>query len=101
MKRVITGTCCVVLLFWLASTCHGSDRDWQKILVPMTAQAAQNFKNPPPEYAITLWWFWNGDMSEAAIRRDLVEMRAQGICAVMLWPYHGLTGLEYLSPAWF
>ena len=101
MKRDIACTNCVVLLVWLASSAHGSDRPWQKILVPPTAQVAQDFQNPPPEYGITMWWFWKGDMSETNIRRDLVEMHSRGIRAVMLWPYYGLTGLEYLSPAWF
>ena len=101
MKREIVWTCCVVLLAWLASSARGADRDWQKLVVPTAAQAAGDFANPPPEYGITMWWFWNGEMSEANIRRDLAEMRSRGIRAVMLWPYNGLTGLEYLSPAWF
>ena len=101
MNRRAAGTCCVVLLACLAASACGADRDWQRILVPTAAQAARDFEQPPPEYGLTMWWFWNGDMSEANIRRDLAEMHSRGIRAVMLWPYNGLTGLEYLSPAWF
>lgn len=101
MNRSLVRTSTVVLLAWLTSAARGADRDWQKLLVPTAAQAAQGFAAPPPEYGVTMWWFWNGEMSEANIRRDLTEMRSRDIRAVMLWPYNGLTGLEYLSPAWF
>ena len=48
-----------------------------------------------------MWWFWNGQMSEANIRRDLAELKSRGIRSVMIWPYVGLVNLEYLSPQWF
>jgi alpha-L-rhamnosidase len=76
-------------------------RDWQKIVVPDVREAARKFADPPAEYGLVMWWFWNGEMSEANIRRDLAELRAQGVRAVMLWCYNGLENLEYLSPAWF
>lgn len=76
-------------------------RDWQKIIVPTVQEAARRFAHPPPEYGLTLWWFWNGEMTEANIRRDLADLKARGIRSVMLWPYNGLENLEYLSPAWF
>ena len=64
-------------------------------------EAARQFETPPPEYSLTMWWFWNGEMTQSNIQRDLAEMRSRGIRSVMLWPYNGLVNLEYLSPAWF
>ena len=76
-------------------------RPWQTLSVPHVAEAAAHFADPPAEYALAMWWFWNGDMTEANIRRDLAELKARGVRAVMIWPYNGLVNLEYLSPAWF
>jgi len=76
-------------------------RDWQKITVPTVRDAARKFANPPAEYSLTMWWFWNGEMTDANIRRDLADLKARGVHSVMLWCYNGLTNLEYLSPAWF
>lgn len=78
-----------------------SDRAWQKLVVPTAADAAKQFETPPPEYSLTMWWFWNGDMTPENIRRDLAELKSRGIRSVMLWPYNGFVNLEYLSPAWF
>ena len=75
--------------------------DWQKITVPGVRDAARKFANPPPEYGLTMWWFWNGEMTEANIRRDLADLKSRGVRSVMIWPYNGLVNLEYLSPAWF
>jgi hypothetical protein len=74
---------------------------WQTVVVPKVDEAARNFANPPTEYALTMWWFWNGDMTEVNIRRDLAELKARGVGAVIIWPYNGLVNLEYLSLAWF
>ena len=71
------------------------------IIMPGVAEAARHFGSPPPQYGLTMWWFWNGDMTPANITRDLTELQSRGIRSVMLWPYNGLMNLEYLSPAWF
>jgi len=76
-------------------------RPWQRLVMPGVAEAARQFDAPPPEYALTMWWFWNGDMTPSNIQRDLAEMKSRAVRAVMLWPYVGLVNLEYLSPAWF
>jgi hypothetical protein len=79
----------------------GAERPWQSLTTPAVREVARQFGAPPPEYSLTMWWYWNGDMTEANIRRDLAEMRSRGIRSVMLWPYVGLLNLEYLSPSWF
>jgi hypothetical protein len=75
-------------------------RVWQQLTLPTYREAARGFETPPPEYAMTMWWFWNGPMNEADILRDLGEMRGHGIRSVTIWAYYGL-GIEYLSPVWF
>ncbi|MCX7824876.1 MAG: glycosyl hydrolase [Verrucomicrobiae bacterium] len=77
------------------------DREWQRVVMPSVGDAARKFAEPPAEYSLTMWWFWNGEMTDANIRRDLSDLKAHGVRSVMLWCYNGLTNLEYLSPAWF
>lgn len=84
-----------------AAVAQTTIRPWQKVSVPTVSEAADKFASPPPEYSLTMWWFWNGDMTESNIRRDLAELKSRGIRSVMIWPYVGLVNLEYLSPAWF
>jgi hypothetical protein len=94
MTRWILGVLCC------GAIAVGQDRPWRRVVVPPVAEVARNFERPPAEYAMTMWWFWNGPMTEADIRRDLHEMNRQGVRAVMIWPYVGL-GIQYLSPTWF
>lgn len=84
----------------LFSTAAFPTQPWREITVPSVAEAARAFRDPPPEYSLVMWWFWNGPMTEADIRHDLAAMRAQQVRSVMLWPYYGLS-IEYLSPLWF
>src|SRR6266545_3195823 len=84
----------------LATCCMGADHPWQQIVMPSYLEAAQRFRQPPPEYGLIIWWWWNGDMTEAEIVRDLREIKEHGVNSVMLWAYYGLS-IEYLSPKWF
>ena len=56
----------------------------------------QGFRNPPPAYSISPYWFWNGEVTPAESRRQMREMVTDGVysAAVMYWD-----GLEaaYLS----
>jgi hypothetical protein len=77
-----------------------ADRPWQQVVAPPVQEVARQFASPPPEYAMTMWWFWNGPMTEEAIDRDLRDMKRHGVNAVLIWPYIGLE-IQYLSPTWF
>lgn len=90
----------IVSLLAAASLLSAEPRPWQRIQVPTVSQAAAQFQNPPPEHALTVWWFWNGPMTESDITRDLRELRDHGVRSLMLWPYYGIT-FDYLSPTWF
>jgi len=90
----------IVSLLAAASLLAAEPRPWQRIQVPTVSQAAAQFRDPPPEYALTVWWFWNGPMTESGITRDLRDLREHGVRSVMLWPYYGIT-FAYLSTTWF
>ena len=95
MVRRLLGT----LVVFLAS-CMAAGRPWQQIVLPRVEELARQFVSPPPEYAMTMWWFWNGPMTEENIDRDLRDMKRHGVNAVLIWPYVGLE-IQYLSPTWF
>jgi hypothetical protein len=84
----------------VARAAPAGDRPWQRIQVPGVEAAYRAFSAPPPEYAMVLWWFWNGAMTPSGITHDLEDMHAHGVSAVMVFPYYGLS-IEYLSPTWF
>ena len=49
---------------------------------------------------ITPFWFWNGDMADDEIVRQIREMKAKGTSGFFLHPRQGLT-IPYLSEEWF
>jgi hypothetical protein len=73
---------------------------WQAITEPSVDEAASNFSAPPPEYGLTLWWGWDGSITEEVIARDLDAISARGIRCVTIEAGYGMSA-PYLSPAWF
>lgn len=57
-------------------------------------------KTPSAEYRIHPFWFWNGDMEEEQIERQVAEMAEKGIGGFFPCARQGLT-IPYLSDAWF
>lgn len=101
MKKIFSALAAVLPLLLLAGAqLNAQDRPWQNIVVPSYADAAAQFLEPPPEYGLTIWWWWNGDMTEDEIIRDLRDIKAHNVNSVLLWAYYGLS-IEYLSPLWF
>jgi hypothetical protein len=49
---------------------------------------------------ITPFWFWNGDMADDEIVRQIREMKTKGTSGFFLHPRQGLT-IPYLSEEWF
>ena len=84
----------------LAFSAVAAGGPWQQITVPTARQAAANFFTPPAEYGMTLWWYWNGEMTESDILSDLDEIHAHGVTCVTIWAYYGLE-IDYLSDTWF
>ncbi|TVY11008.1 glycosyl hydrolase [Paenibacillus cremeus] len=58
------------------------------------------FNNPDAEYRIQPFWFWNGDMSDSEIERQIEEMDLKGVGGFFICPRQGLK-VPYLSDAWF
>jgi hypothetical protein len=73
---------------------------WQQINYPGTKEIAANFKTPPPQYGMILWWGWDGPMTDTVIKRDLDRIKAMGFRGVMIEAGYGMTA-KYLSPEWF
>lgn len=61
---------------------------------------AAAFRQPPTEYRIHPFWFWNGDMEDEQIEAQIGEMAAQGVGGFFVCARQGLK-VPYLSEAWF
>jgi hypothetical protein len=60
----------------------------------------QMFKNPPAAFRIHPFWFWNGDMEDHEIARQIQEMADKGVGGFFICPRQGLK-VPYLSQEWF
>ena len=58
------------------------------------------FKLPPDDCGVAPFWFLNGDLNDDELKRQLREMKKQGVTECIL---HARKGLEtaYLSEEWF
>ena len=56
----------------------------------------EKFQDPPPEYSISPYWFWNGRLTAAETRRQIGEMVRQGVRACVVFNWAGLEP-AYLS----
>ncbi len=53
----------LILAIGLTSIAAGdppAPREWQKLTTPGVREVAGRFADPPAEYGLTMWWFWNG-----------------------------------------
>ena len=84
-------------------------------LVPLVSQQPRDpletgFADPPPEARLRCYWWWlNGNTNEAAITRDLEQMRAKGYGGALLVDANGSeqqgnrmvpAGPTFGSPRW-
>jgi hypothetical protein len=97
MKTILT---LMTLLGLLPAGSPASERPWQEISDPSAAEVASRFASPPPEYAVTLWWGWDGPVTQEVVRRDLDSIHARGFRSVLIEAGYGMTA-KYLSPEWF
>lgn len=58
------------------------------------------FKSPPPETGIILWWGRDGQVNDSVIRQDLDRIKDMGFTGVMIEAGYGMT-TKYLSGDWF
>ncbi len=58
----------------------------------------QRFLNPPAEFSPLPLWFWNGDLCEAEIKRQMLEFAQKGVMGFVLHPRIGIPReIGYLS----
>lgn len=59
-------------------------------------------QNPPREFTAIPFWFLNGDLTDAELRRQLADFAAHGIYGVVLHPRMGLSpDITYLGERYF
>ena len=87
MKRIL-----MVLL--LALPCFAGATE------PNLESLYRGFRNPPPTYSISPYWFWNGKVTPAETRRQISEMVKQGVYSAVVMNWAGLEP-AYLSEAYW
>src|SRR5438034_7412579 len=66
------------------------------------SSAFQSFQNPPTEYGIIPLWFWNDDLREDELIRQLHEFHRAGFGGVIPHPRIGLSErVGYLTDEYF
>ncbi|MFE5319228.1 glycosyl hydrolase [Paenibacillus sp. NPDC056579] len=58
------------------------------------------FQFPPVEFRVHPFWFWNGEMEEEEIARQIGEMKDKGVGGIFICARQGMD-LPYLSRLWF
>ncbi|MCB1103766.1 MAG: hypothetical protein H7A44_08000 [Opitutaceae bacterium] len=62
----------------------------------------EQFSDPPREFGIMGFWFWNGDMEDREVVRQIREMHAKGFAGFCIHPRNGLSRrVGYLTPEFF
>lgn len=50
----------------------------------------QAWLNPPREFSLAPFWFWNDELSEPELERQLADFQAHGVHAFVIHPRAGL-----------
>ncbi|MDO9340007.1 MAG: glycosyl hydrolase [Bacteroidales bacterium] len=96
MKKILFS----MIVSIVANIFLNAQQPWQQFSDISTKEIAGNFKSPPSEYGMILWWGWDGPMTDTVIKRDLDRIKAMGFRGVMVEAGYGMTA-KYLSPEWF
>ncbi len=69
----------------------------------MSARGLQRFFiDPPREFGFMPFWFWNDDLTDTELVRQIREMHAKGFGGVVVHPRNGLSRrIGYLTPEFF
>jgi hypothetical protein len=60
----------------------------------------RGFRNPPSQYSVSPYWFWNGRVTAAETRRQIAEMARQNVHSAVVMNWAGLEP-AYLSDPWW
>src|SRR4051794_311474 len=77
---------CLVLL---AACLRGQQRAEREALY-------REFRDPPHEYSLMPYWFWNGTLTAEDTRRQIDAMISQGVYSAIAMPWDGMRP-RYLS----
>jgi len=97
MKRIAT----ILLLTVMTTTMVWGQQPWQQLSHPNAREVAAHFQDPPPEYAVTLTWGWDGPITEEVIVRDLDQVHKRGFRAVTIEAGYDMDNAPYLTEGWF
>ncbi|MBX3015263.1 MAG: hypothetical protein KF832_27335 [Caldilineaceae bacterium] len=62
----------------------------------------QHFADPPREFGVYPFWFWNDDLTEAELLRQIHEFHAKGFGGFLIHPRVGLSRqIGYLTDTYF
>ena len=72
-------------------------------ITPITpSDLHHTFANPPREFGILPFWFWNDDLQDAELIRQIHEFYAKGFGGFLLHPRVGLSRrIGYLTDEFF
>ena len=99
MKR--TAFLTLIALTLIIAGCSQNPKSWQQLSHPTANEVAANFQSPPPEYAITMTWGWDGPITEEVIIRDLDIVNQRGFRAVTIEAGYDMDNAPYLTEGWF
>ena len=54
------------------------------------AMAQESVEHPPKRFGVMPFWFWNDDLSERELLRQIAEMDARGVGGLVIHPRVGL-----------
>jgi hypothetical protein len=92
--------CKILTVLLCVNALMAAERPWTQINDPTASEVQARFAQPPAENGMTLWWGWDGAVTEEVITRDLDRIKGMGFTCVMIEAGNRMTA-RYLSPEWF
>lgn len=89
-----------LFILFITSLFGKAQRPWQNFSDKSAKEIKKEFRLPPAEYGMILWWGWDGPITDTVIKRDLDRIKTMGFRGVMIEAGYGMTS-KYLSPEWF
>ena len=90
-----------VILSLIVTSLALGQKPWQRLSDPKTEEVATHFQSPPPEYAVTVTWGWDGPVTKEVIERDLDLAHRRGFRAVTIEAGYDMDNAPYLTEGWF